>query len=118
MHEIDTELVHRAHGAIIVDSREACFVEAGEFIDAGVTTQGNGVVEVGALVRSKEGLGRSGGEWAWERDGERCEALRKKGDVTIWKSVGVGAQDVAIAAAVVKRAEETNVGTVVDGYDL
>lgn len=115
MHEIDTELVHRAHGAIIVDSREACFVEAGEFIDAGVTTQENGVVEVGALVRSKGG---NGGEWAWERDVERCEALRKKGDVTIWKSVGVGAQDVAIAAAVVKRAEETNVGTVVDGYDL
>jgi len=43
------------------------------------------------------------------------EAL--KGDVTIWKSVGLAPQDSMIATLVVTRAEELGVGTVVDEYD-
>lgn len=43
------------------------------------------------------------------------EALR--GDVTIWKSVGLAPQDSMIATIVVERAEELGVGTVIEDYD-
>lgn len=39
------------------------------------------------------------------------------GDVTIFKSVGVGIQDAAIARAVVDCAKQHGIGTVVDNYD-
>ena len=38
------------------------------------------------------------------------------GPITMFKSVGVGLQDVAIACAVVDKAEELGIGTRVDGY--
>ena len=40
-----------------------------------------------------------------------------KGDVTIWKSVGLAPQDSMIATLVVGKAEEMGVGTVVEDYD-
>lgn len=43
------------------------------------------------------------------------EAL--KGDVTIWKSVGLAPQDSMIATLVVEKAEELGVGTIVEDYD-
>jgi len=43
--------------------------------------------------------------------------VRAAGDVTIFKSVGVGVQDVAIASAVASRAERENIGTIVADYD-
>jgi ornithine cyclodeaminase/alanine dehydrogenase-like protein (mu-crystallin family) len=43
------------------------------------------------------------------------EAL--KGDVTIWKSVGLAPQDSMIATLVVEKAEELGVGTVIEDYD-
>jgi ornithine cyclodeaminase/alanine dehydrogenase-like protein (mu-crystallin family) len=39
------------------------------------------------------------------------------GPITLFKSVGVGLQDVAIACAVVARAEEMEIGTRIAGYD-
>jgi ornithine cyclodeaminase/alanine dehydrogenase-like protein (mu-crystallin family) len=42
----------------------------------------------------------------------------RSGDVTIFKSVGVAVQDVAIAAAVVERAESMKLGTRIGSYDL
>ena len=45
------------------------------------------------------------------------EAVRKAGDVTIFKSVGVGLQDVAIACAVVDRAIKEGIGRSIDDYD-
>ncbi|KAJ3018982.1 hypothetical protein NUW54_g204 [Trametes sanguinea] len=39
------------------------------------------------------------------------------GDVTIFKSVGVGVQDAAIACAVVERAVKEKIGVVVEDYD-
>jgi ornithine cyclodeaminase/alanine dehydrogenase-like protein (mu-crystallin family) len=40
------------------------------------------------------------------------------GDVTIFKSVGVGVQDVAIAQAVVQRAKECDLGTTIPDYGI
>ncbi|KAJ7207979.1 hypothetical protein GGX14DRAFT_499784 [Mycena pura] len=118
MHEIDSTLLQRAIPAdantptasgLLVDSRAACFAEAGELIDAGVS--GSQVVEIGELV-------------SFGADGELCldperrslpaETGSTTGPVTIFKSVGVGLQDVAIACAVVQQAEEMGIGHHVD----
>lgn len=71
------------------------------------------LVEVGELVRRTE----SAHGTAWTANPELVGEIRSAGDVTIFKSVGVGVQDVAIASAVASRAEEENVGTVVADYD-
>lgn len=97
MREIGEELVRRA-GTVIVDSREPCLVEAGELIAAGLTRED--IIEIGELC-TEEG----------HPDVERCEAVRNSGEVTIFKSVGVGVQDVAIAATVLERARSMGVGT-------
>jgi ornithine cyclodeaminase/alanine dehydrogenase-like protein (mu-crystallin family) len=132
MREVDRELVRRAvipgptsgprRQLLLVDSRGACAAEAGELIAAGVT--GSQVVEIGELVKvSEEGeLVRLDvpildheekmGEVEAERDWEVGT-----GSITMFKSVGVGLQDVAIACAVVDRAEQMGVGTRVGGYD-
>ncbi|KAJ6632527.1 NAD(P)-binding protein [Mycena sp. CBHHK59/15] len=112
MHEVDTALIQRAlpHG-LLVDSRTACLSEAGELITAGV--QGTELVEIGELV-------------SFDADGELLfdparESLPEKvghttGPVTIFKSVGVGLQDVAIACAVVEKAEAMGIGSLVDWH--
>ncbi len=52
--------------------------------------------------------------FVWRPIQEIVDRVRKAGDVTIFKSVGVGVQDVAIAVAVVQRAEKNGFGTTVD----
>lgn len=132
MHEVDAELVRRALPAagpsgletpgpgpparplptLLVDSRVACAVEAGELIDAGVG--GEQVTEIGELVR---GAPESVQLHAGEDGKEDTEEPDYTGPITMFKSVGVGLQDVAIAVAVVQRAEEMGVGVRVQGYD-
>ncbi|KAJ7186873.1 hypothetical protein C8R46DRAFT_1058280 [Mycena filopes] len=127
MHEVDAALVRRAlplpssttdtstppsPSRLLVDSRHACLAEAGELIGAGIS--GNQVTEIGELVD----IDGSGGvvlarhepsSWATEADEESTV-----GPITIFKSVGVGLQDVAIACAVVQKAEELGIGSRVD----
>ncbi|THH28852.1 hypothetical protein EUX98_g5332 [Antrodiella citrinella] len=98
MHEVDTDLIQRA-GVVVVDSREACKVEAGELIAA--ATPLTSMVEIGELVTTS-------GEPAQHL----VDNVRRSGNVTIFKSVGVGIQDVAIASAVVDRAIVNALGTV------
>lgn len=89
MREVDAALVKRAD-AILVDSREACRKEAGDLIQAGWDDALNSQIhEIGECV------GRD----------------VVKGGITIFKSVGVGVQDVAIASLVAKRAREKGIGT-------
>ncbi|KAJ7787395.1 hypothetical protein B0H14DRAFT_284366 [Mycena olivaceomarginata] len=116
MHEIDGELIQRAlpsdaskQSALLVDSRSACLAEAGELISAGI--EGRQVVEIGELVSFGED-----GELLLDaaRQPLPVEIGSTTGPVTIFKSVGVGLQDVAIACAVVQRAEELGLGTYVD----
>ncbi|KAF9240833.1 NAD(P)-binding protein [Melanogaster broomeanus] len=89
MHEVDSKLINRA-GKVVVDSRDACAIEAGELIVAG------------KAENPKE---------PWLNLG-----LKGSDGVTIFKSVGVGLQDVAIASLVVSRAEQMGRGTRIDNY--
>ena len=115
MVEVDAALIRRAR-VVLVDSRSACAVEAGELIAAGVPPEG--MVEVGELLRRASPTG-DGSERSWAPDARRvAEVLEAgKGDVTIFKSVGLGAQDVAIAVATVDRAIEMGIGTMVPDFD-
>lgn len=125
MREVDRELVRRAvkstsrkdqgtRQILLVDSREACALEAGELIDAGV--QGSQITEIGELVTFEESGGlilKSISALDDQVDGWRDEG----GPITMFKSVGLGLQDVAIACAVVAKAEEMGVGMKMAGYD-
>ena len=53
----------------------------------------------------------------WSVDQTLAEQVRASSDVTIFKSVGVGVQDVAIAHAVVDCARKHELGTLVGNYD-
>lgn len=78
---------------VVVDSKEACLREAGEVIQAGLT--GDDLTELGTLLASDGGRGS------------------EEGEITVFKSVGLGMQDLAINRLVLQRAEEMDVGTVV-----
>ncbi|KAJ6516779.1 hypothetical protein C8R47DRAFT_960882 [Mycena vitilis] len=118
MHEVDGALIRRAlpssdanarSSNLLVDSRSACLAEAGELIAAGIV--GNQVVEIGELVAFNA-------DGALVLDAASQSSLAKTrgttGPVTVFKSVGVGLQDVAIACAVVEKAEELGIGSRVD----
>lgn len=99
MMEVETSLIHRA-GLLMVDSRSACMLEAGELIAAGVCPED--MHEIGELVGT-------------ESEARPCDL---SGDqVTIFKSVGLGVQDVAIAKLVVDLAERKGVGCNLISYD-
>ena len=83
--------------------------EAGELIAAGLSEPD--LVEIGTLYER----GLDGSSWAPRV--EAVDAARANGDVTIFKSVGVGVQDVAIACAVVDRAVREAIGRTIEGYD-
>lgn len=90
MCEVPPALLQTAR--VIVDSREACLREAGEIIQAGLT--GEELTELGELL-AQDGVERG------------------EGQTTVFKSVGLGMQDLAINRLVLARAEEMGVGTVV-----
>jgi len=120
MKEVDKKLVLRSlDGKLFVDSRVDCLREAGELIDAGI--QPEQMAEIGELLpRDEQGdldvLAFKG-----------LLALKKPttirsnfdGPVSIFKSVGIGVQDVVIAAAVVQKAfnREETIGAIIHEYD-
>ncbi|KAI5891559.1 NAD(P)-binding protein [Schizophyllum commune H4-8] len=109
MKEVDSELVHRAlAGALIVDSRDACAQEAGELLEAKVDMAA--VHEIGELVEVD-------GEGNLKTTLPKLQTKEQEGGVTMFKSVGVGLQDVAIACAAVDKARAMGLGTTVEGYD-
>ena len=71
------------------------------------------LIEIGELVQRTE----SNNITTWAARLDIVNEIRNAGDVTLFKSVGVGVQDVAIASAVAGRAEQENIGTVVADYD-
>jgi ornithine cyclodeaminase/alanine dehydrogenase-like protein (mu-crystallin family) len=115
MAEVTGALIRRPR-VVLVDSRSTCAVEAGELIAVGVPQ--TRVVEVGNLLRR---LGPAHGveSWDWEPDAQRIAEVMSAGtgNVTTFKSVGTGAQDVAIAVATVDRAREMGIGTVVPDFE-
>jgi ornithine cyclodeaminase/alanine dehydrogenase-like protein (mu-crystallin family) len=114
MHEVSSNLLERARTSgngirsIVVDSRSACLKEAGELISGGV--EADEVTEIGELLHESSGAGYTMHE-------ERCTHVRKAGEVTIFKSVGVGVQDVAIATHIFRKADEMGLGVEVSDYD-
>lgn len=101
MREVERELVLRAAnaGCLLVDSRKACLEEAGELIDARL--EAHQMTEIGELVPN--GLI------------SKNDRSFKDGWITMFKSVGIGLQDVAVACAVVGRAQ--GCGMMVEDYD-
>lgn len=105
---------------LLVDSREACLHEAGELIDAHIKPEQ--MTEIGELVPMDE-HGQVALIPYHELLSEKRARIHKldfAGPVTIFKSVGIGLQDVAIASAIVDKAllfGEKKIGTVIEDYD-
>jgi alanine dehydrogenase len=85
-------------GRLVVDFREQVIVEDGDIVDAAA----RGVLPAD-MVETELGQVITG-----DKDGRRTAA-----DITIFKSVGVAFQDVAVAAWVYRRAKELGIGTIV-----
>jgi ornithine cyclodeaminase/alanine dehydrogenase-like protein (mu-crystallin family) len=118
MHEVSQELLSRTGSPdgrvkmnVVVDSRAACLKEAGELI--GAEAEGDHLVEIGELLK----LGQDG---KWMEDEGRMGSLvrERNGEISVFKSVGVGVQDVAIAALVLGKAEGMGLGVLVEDYDV
>ena len=89
MQEVDAVGVNRA--TVFVDSRKSAMAEAGDLISANAQIE----AELGEVVNGSH-PGRTSAD-----------------EITFFKSVGLAAQDAAAAAAVLKTAEEQNLGQVV-----
>lgn len=91
--ELDTHVIERA-GTIVCDSIEACRLEAGDFVPALAAGlfDWSRAVELGDVV-----TGRTAGRNSPE-------------EITLFKSVGLALEDVAVAAAVLDRAREQGLG--------
>ncbi|MGE5138721.1 MAG: ornithine cyclodeaminase family protein, partial [Rudaea sp.] len=98
MQENDEVLLQRA-SKIVVDSYSGALAEAGDLliaIERGVIQEADIYGELGEITSGKK-PGR-------ERDEE----------ITFFKSVGSAVQDASVAQAILRRAEERNLGTVVE----
>jgi ornithine cyclodeaminase/alanine dehydrogenase-like protein (mu-crystallin family) len=92
-------------GSIIVDSREACAIEAGEVVKAQVPDEY--IVELGELNKYFENTdnAKTTNVSAWLADG-----------LVIYKSVGIGIMDLAISNALLELATTSNQGITVDYF--
>ena len=68
------------------------------------------MAEIGELIHYEADVPAREGQ-SWTPNHILVGKVRGSGDVTIFKSVGVGVQDVAIASAVVTKATASGVGT-------
>lgn len=102
MAEVDVGVIRRA-GKVLVDSREACLVEAGEVINAKL--KADDLVEVGEATASNgEGIPSV------------VKTVKEAGDVTMFKSVGIGLQDTVITDTIVKLCSSMGLGTQIPEY--
>jgi ornithine cyclodeaminase/alanine dehydrogenase-like protein (mu-crystallin family) len=90
--EIDVETFRRSD-IIVVDTKEGVFGEAGDAFEARDAIQPDHVNELSALVAGKVS-GRSNSK-----------------QITLFKSVGTGIQDIALAAMIYQRAKEREIGS-------
>lgn len=89
--EIDEEVFRRS-ARIVVDTREGVFGEAGDAVAAKEAVAGKSVHELAELV-----AGRAPGRAAPD-------------EITLFKSVGTGLQDIALAAVIYERAMQRGLG--------
>ncbi|KAF9354296.1 hypothetical protein BGX34_011107 [Mortierella sp. NVP85] len=117
MHEVDQTLIGRAF--ILADARHECEEEAGELILAKKLTGQSGILAELGGVFDKDGqldhasLPSEFKSLATSTHRNEAQDAQHK-DVSIFKSVGIAAQDVAITALVLEKAEAMNLGTVAD----
>ncbi|KAF6815140.1 proline utilization protein [Colletotrichum musicola] len=92
-------------GVIFVDSREACFLEAGELVEAGIPAEK--IAEVGEVADKLRGA-----------DGEEARGLRGQLEegLVVYKSVGIGIMDLALGKAILELAGKHNVGTTIQNF--
>ena len=131
MQEVEETLVKRAVPAtrpiddqqinqvLIVDSRLACMQEAGDLLKAGVDP--TSMLEIGELISRKEGQSQPQSEISsslltYSERNSYPSALFT-GPITMFKSVGVGVQDVIITKEVVSHAKNMGMGTLIERYD-
>jgi ornithine cyclodeaminase/alanine dehydrogenase-like protein (mu-crystallin family) len=91
--ELDSTIIKRA-SVLVAGLKEACLAEAGDYIipiNEGIITSDK-VVSIGDIITGK------------------ARGRGKESDITIFKSVGISAQDVATAKLVYDRAIEQGIG--------
>lgn len=93
MREFDTGLL-RAAGRVYVEKRDAAFEEAGELADAFAARvlKDDDLVEIGALLAGK------------------AEGRQDDDEITVFKSTGIAAQDLHVAAKLFAKAERDDIG--------
>ncbi|KUK56861.1 MAG: Ornithine cyclodeaminase [Synergistales bacterium 53_16] len=94
MQELPPEVILRA-GRVFVDSREAVLAEAGDLIipiRGGLFTESVVFGELGELVAG------------------RAEGRKNNTEITVFKTVGLGVQDVVTAGEIYRKAKEKGVG--------
>ncbi|OLS26800.1 MAG: Alanine dehydrogenase [Candidatus Heimdallarchaeota archaeon LC_3] len=95
--EFDSRIIERA-STIVAGLKEACLTEAGDFIipiNEGIIKEDD-IISIGDII-----VGKKSG-----RENER--------EITLFKSVGISAQDVAVAKLVYDRAVEKGIGINID----
>ena len=95
--ELDSAIIKRAN-ILVGGLREACLAEAGDYIipiKEGVISEDD-IISIGEIITGNV-IGR-----------------KSESDITIFKSVGISAQDVATAKLVYDRALEENIGRDID----
>jgi len=88
--EVDSVTAQKAR--IVVDSREACLMEAGDILIPKVQID----AEIGEIVNGDK------------------PARQSDDEITLFKSVGVAVQDIASASIVLKEAEALGLGKIID----
>lgn len=94
--ELDVEVIRRCN-LVSVDSIEQARLEAGDLVQPAKAKllDWNDVVEIGTVV------------------GGKAKGRRRAKDVTLFKSLGLAIEDVAVGALVYERARKEGIGTVV-----
>ncbi|KAK2052956.1 shikimate/quinate 5-dehydrogenase [Colletotrichum caudatum] len=92
-------------GVIFVDSREACFLEAGELVEAGVPA--DKIVEVGELADKLR-----------KADEAKAKLLRDwlGNGLVVYKSVGIGIMDLSLGKAILELAGKHKIGTTLPDF--
>jgi ornithine cyclodeaminase/alanine dehydrogenase-like protein (mu-crystallin family) len=95
--ELDSTIIKRAN-ILAAGLKEACLAEAGDYIipiNENIITERD-IISIGDIITGKR------------------EGRRRNSDITIFKSVGISAQDVAVAKLVYDRALTENIGRDID----
>jgi ornithine cyclodeaminase/alanine dehydrogenase-like protein (mu-crystallin family) len=95
--ELDSTIIKRAN-ILAAGLKEACLAEAGDYIipiNEGIISKDD-IVSIGDIIAGK------------------IEGRKEDSDITVFKSVGISAQDVAVAQLVYERALQEKIGKEID----